>query len=85
MVAAAAHTRSDLDAHEDLFDVFDLIRLIRHAAWNEPVPHDDRLRAAGPGVRGASPLRFSAVFAVRLLATALPTVGAALVAALSVP
>lgn len=37
----------DLDIHEDLLDVFDVARLMRHAAWNEPVPFADRLRAAG--------------------------------------
>ena len=37
----------DLDAHADLLDVFDLIRLVRHEAWREPLPHADRLTAAG--------------------------------------
>ena len=33
----------DVDRHEDLLDVFDVVRLLRHAAWNEPVPAADRL------------------------------------------
>src|SRR5262249_23337856 len=37
----------DLDAHGDLLDVFDVVRLLRHAAWGEPVRFADRLRAAG--------------------------------------
>jgi Dolichyl-phosphate-mannose-protein mannosyltransferase len=39
----------DLDVHGELLDVFDVVRLIRYAAWNEPVPFADRLRAAGAG------------------------------------
>jgi hypothetical protein len=27
----------DLDRHDDLADIFDLIRLLRHQAWNEPL------------------------------------------------
>ena len=27
----------DLDRHDDLLDVFDVIRLLRHLAWNEPI------------------------------------------------
>src|SRR5882762_1835960 len=33
----------DLDRHGDVLDVFDLIRLIRHLAWDEPLPMRDRL------------------------------------------
>ena len=39
----------DLDAHGDLLDVFDIVRLARHEAWNEPLPFADRLRAVGAG------------------------------------
>ena len=39
----------DLDIHGDLLDVFDLIRLARHAAWGEPIAHADQLAAAGIG------------------------------------
>ena len=39
----------DLDAHGDLLDVFDIVRLARHEAWNEPLPFADRLNAAGAG------------------------------------
>jgi hypothetical protein len=41
----------DLDVHGDLVDSFDLIRLMRHLAWNEPLPFADRLAAAGIGDR----------------------------------
>jgi hypothetical protein len=37
----------DLDVHADLLDVFDLIRLVRHEAWHEPLPYADRLAGAG--------------------------------------
>lgn len=37
----------DLDVHDDLLDVFDIVRLVRHAAWNEPVRDADALRTAG--------------------------------------
>jgi hypothetical protein len=38
---------ADLDVHGDLLDVFDVVRLMRHAAWNEPLPFAERLRAVG--------------------------------------
>jgi len=37
----------DLDAHGDLLDFFDVVRLARHEAWGEAVPFADRLRGAG--------------------------------------
>jgi hypothetical protein len=37
----------DLDVHGDLLDVFDVVRLARQAAWNEPLAHADALRNAG--------------------------------------
>jgi hypothetical protein len=37
----------DMDLHGDLLDIFDVIRLARHEAWNEPVPFADTLDAAG--------------------------------------
>ena len=37
----------DLDVHGDLLDVFDVVRLVRHAAWAEPVPSGDELEATG--------------------------------------
>lgn len=44
----------DLDAHGDLLDVFDIIRMARHEAWNEPLPFAGKLQAAGVGdVRAA--------------------------------
>jgi hypothetical protein len=38
---------ADLDAHGDLLDVFDVVHLMRHAAWNEPVPFGEKLEAEG--------------------------------------
>src|SRR5262249_28940542 len=62
----------DIDSHGDMLDVFDVIRLMRHAAWNEPVQrfrgHDldvlaaahALLDAAKPAVDGGWPSRFTA-------------------------
>ena len=33
----------DLDTHDDLLDIFDVVRMIRHLAWGEPVRAADRL------------------------------------------
>jgi hypothetical protein len=53
----------DLDVHRDLLDVFDVARLMRHAAWNEPVPFGDNLRAAGVGnAREAVALLMTSLF-----------------------
>ncbi len=44
----------DMDRHQDLLDVFDVIRLARHEAWGDALPAADRLQHAGAGdVRGA--------------------------------
>jgi hypothetical protein len=37
----------DLDRYNDLLDIFDVIRLVRHEAWGEPLPAADSLRKAG--------------------------------------
>lgn len=37
----------DLDVHGDLLDAFDIVRMIRRDAWNEPLSFADRLEAAG--------------------------------------
>jgi hypothetical protein len=37
----------DLDRHGDLLDIFDVVRLMRGAAWNEPVRDAARLAAVG--------------------------------------
>src|SRR6185295_2130807 len=39
----------DLDRHNDLLDVFDLIRMMRSLAWHEPLPASDRLDFDGDG------------------------------------
>jgi hypothetical protein len=39
----------DLDEHGDLLDIFDVIRMIRNVAWNEPLIHADRLDLDGDG------------------------------------
>jgi hypothetical protein len=46
----------DLDLHGDLLDVFDLIRMMRHLAWNEPLPFAERLASAGIGDRALDAL-----------------------------
>lgn len=33
----------DLDRHDDLLDIFDLVRLARHVAWDDPLPRPDLL------------------------------------------
>ena len=37
----------DLDRYDDLLDIFDVIRLVRHEAWGEPLRAADPLRRAG--------------------------------------
>jgi hypothetical protein len=39
----------DLDIHGDLLDIFDLVRIARHIAWDEPLPFEQQLRAGGIG------------------------------------
>lgn len=39
----------DLDLHGDLLDVFDLVRLSRHLAWQEPLPFEGALARAQIG------------------------------------
>jgi hypothetical protein len=39
----------DLDRHGDLLDAFDVVRLLRHLAWNEPIGIADRLDFDGDG------------------------------------
>ena len=46
----------DLDLHGDLIDSFDLIRMMRHLAWDETLPFADRLAAAGIGDRALDTL-----------------------------
>jgi hypothetical protein len=33
----------DLDGHDDLLDIFDIVRLLRHLAWDEPLRAAERL------------------------------------------
>ena len=39
----------DLDAHGDLLDIFDIVRMLRFLAWHEPLPFAERLDADGDG------------------------------------
>ena len=39
----------DLDRHHDLADIFDVIRLLRHQAWNEPLPEERAWDLTGDG------------------------------------
>ncbi len=43
----------DLDVHGDLLDVFDLVRIVRHVAWDDPLPFERQLAAVGIGSRDA--------------------------------
>ncbi len=61
----------DLDRHGDVLDVFDLIRLIRHLAWDEPLPMRDRLDFDGDDRLSEADARLAAD---ALLAHAVPPV-----------
>lgn len=37
----------DLDVHGELLDLFDLVRMVRHTRWGEPLPFAEALTAAG--------------------------------------
>jgi hypothetical protein len=50
----------DLDRHDDLLDVFDVVRLLRHAAWGEPVRAADRLDFDGNRRLDAADARLAA-------------------------
>lgn len=39
----AADHLGNLDRHDDLLDIFDLVNLLRHLAWNEALPAAERL------------------------------------------
>jgi hypothetical protein len=39
----------DLDRHDDLFDAFDVIRMMRTVAWGEPLPMRERVDFDGDG------------------------------------
>jgi len=49
----------DADVHGDLLDIFDVVRLVRRDAWNEPLPFADRLHAAGVDSVGAAVARLA--------------------------
>jgi hypothetical protein len=60
----------DLDLHGDLLDVFDVGRLVRAAAWNEPLAFADKLRAAGvTNAREAVTVLMRRIFAPPSLST----------------
>lgn len=46
----------DLDRHNDLLDIFDVVRLVRHLAWQEPVPSIALLDRDGDGTLGQTDL-----------------------------
>ena len=46
----------DLDRRGDLIDSFDVIRMMRHLAWQEPLPFAERLASVGVGDRGLDTL-----------------------------
>ena len=41
---------TDLDRHHDLLDVFDVVRMIRHISWKEPLPNAAQLDFDANGV-----------------------------------
>jgi hypothetical protein len=55
----------DLDRHDDVLDVFDLVRMLRHIAWQEPVRAADKVDLTGDG-------RINAADVDRLVAAAIP-------------
>jgi hypothetical protein len=59
----------DLDRHGDLLDVFDVVRLLRHIEWGEPVEASDRLDFNGDGRLSEADARIAAD---TLLAHAMP-------------
>jgi hypothetical protein len=60
----STHHLADLDVYGDLIDVFDVVRLMRHEAWDEGLPFADRLRAAGAGdARSAAAMLMRRFFA----------------------
>jgi len=63
----------DLDRHADLLDVFDVVRLLRHAAWGEAVPAAGRLDLDGDGRLSEADARLAAD---ALLDRAQPAAGA---------
>lgn len=40
----------DMDRHGDVLDIFDVVRMLRHRAWDEALPHAERLDLNGDGV-----------------------------------
>jgi len=50
----------DLDRHADVLDVFDVVRLLRHAAWAEPVAAGERLDFDGDGRLSEADARLAA-------------------------
>jgi hypothetical protein len=51
----------DLDRHDDLLDVFDLVRLMRHVAWQEPLPNAALLDRNGDAAITIDDLRATVV------------------------
>jgi len=47
----------DLDSAHDLLDIFDVVRLIRLLAWQEPISPDARLDLTGDGIINGSDLQ----------------------------
>jgi hypothetical protein len=49
----------DQDRHGDLLDIFDVVRMLRHIAWGEPLPLADRLDFDGDGRVTVADLRIA--------------------------
>ena len=56
---------SDLDLDGYVLDIFDVIRLVRHLAWSEPLPLSDRLDLDGNGTITDADVRLAASLLVQ--------------------
>jgi hypothetical protein len=63
---------ADLDRHHDLLDLFDLVRVLRHIAWQEPVPATDKVDLNHDGRIDAGDVEAMVLLAVPELAKRLP-------------
>jgi 4-amino-4-deoxy-L-arabinose transferase-like glycosyltransferase len=63
----------DLDRHDDVIDMFDLVRMLRHIAWGEPLQAEPKLDLTGDGTVDAADVEASIRLLLPDLAKAPPT------------